>query len=128
MAARGKDYVGLETSPALRPAQGNTFFLVRYQVINHGQGITTVPNNAAIHLIHKATNKLTDVDVPATNANVESGAATGMPDQLTLEPERPQIQTLAFQIPSNTNVNDIAILVTEPRDPTRVFQLVQVSN
>lgn len=128
MAARGKDFVGLESNPAMRPSQGYAYFLVRYQVISHAAAPVSVPNWAAVHLISKSTNQVTNIDTAATNANTISGAATGMPEQLDLEPNRPQIQTLAFQVPANVNANDLAILVTEPADPTRVFQLVSVSN
>ncbi len=128
MAARGKDFVGLETRPAMRPNPGNSYFLVRYQVISHSPGMIAVPNVLAVHLINRSTNQVTDVDAAATNANVVSGAATGMPDVLELESERPQIQTLAFQVPSKINANEMAILVTEPKAPAKVFQLVQMAN
>jgi hypothetical protein len=128
MAARGKDYVGLDAAPAMRPNQGNSYFLVRYQVIHHGGGTVTVPNAAAVHLLNLANQQVTDIDPQATNANVQSGAATGLPDQLVLEPERPQIQTLAFQVPSSVNPTQFAVLVTDPADPRRVFQIVSLSN
>jgi hypothetical protein len=128
MAAKGKNYVGLDSNPAMKPSPGYSYFLVRYQVINHGGGTVTVPNAAAVHLFNLANQQVTDIDPAATNANVQSGAATGMPDQLMLEPERPQIQTLAFQLPTSTDVSQFAVLVTEPRDPRRVFQIVNLSN
>ena len=128
MAARGKDYVGLDASPAMRPSTCNSYFLVRYQVIHHGGGTITVPNAAAVHLLLLGNQQVSDIDPAATNANVQSGAATGMPDQLMLEPERPQIQTLAFQVPTNVNPAQLAVLVTDPANPKRVFQVVGLSN
>lgn len=128
MAARGKDYVGLDTSPAMRPKEGYSYFLVRYQVIHHGGSAITVPNAAAVHLLNLTNQQVSDIDQDATNANVLSGAATGLPDQLVLEPERPQIQTLVFQLPNSVNAGNLAVLVTEPRDPTQIFQIVNLSN
>lgn len=128
MAARGKDFVGLEANPAVRPSQGNNFFLVRYQVINRGTSNVTVPNTAAVRLLNISTNLYYDLDQAATNANIRSGAATGMVDQLTLEPGQPQIQTLAFQLPSTVDPAQVSIVVTDPADPTKVFQAVKLGN
>lgn len=128
MAARGKNFVGLDGAPAMRPSDGNSYFLVRYQVIHHGGSNITVPNAAAVHLFNFSNHQVSDIDQAATNANVQSGAATGMPNQLVLEPERPQIQTLAFQVPSSVSPTQLAILVTDPADPRRVFQMVSLSN
>jgi hypothetical protein len=128
IAAKGKDYVGLANNPAMRPNPGAAYFLIRYQVIHHGGSPVAVPNAAVIHLLNLANNQVTDIDAAATNANVQSGAATGLPDQLTLEPERPQIQTLVFQVPNNINAGQLAVLVTDPRDPSRVYQIVSLTN
>jgi len=127
VARGGKAFVGLESSPALKPTAGNTYFLVRYQVTDHGQSVT-IPNSAAVHMLDLTSKQVTDVDQAATNADVQSGAATGMPDQLSLDPEQPQIQTLAFQLPTSTDLGKFALLVTEPKDPTHVFQIVKLSN
>jgi hypothetical protein len=51
-----------------------------------------------------------------------------MPNQLTLDPEQPQIQTLAFQLPTTTDLGKFTILVTDPKDPTHIFQIVKLSN
>jgi len=128
IAAKGKTYVGLESRPAMQATPGNTYFLLRYQVIHHGASAVTVPNNAAVHLYDATTQKVIDIDQAATNANVQSGAATGLPDQLTLTPEQPQIQTLVFQLPATVNAAELTVLVTDPRDPSRVFQMVNLSN
>jgi len=128
MAAKGKDYVGLDSNPAMRPPAGDAYFLVRYQVINHGRSTATVRNTAAVHLFDMRTKQVTDINPAATNANVMSGAATGLPDRLMLEPERPQIQTLVFEVPSSTNVGQLAVLVTDPKDPKGAFQMLRLSN
>ena len=121
-----KDFVGLKENPAMHPTPGNVFFVVRYQVIDHGQP-AVVPNAAAVHLM-STDKQVVDIDQAATNANVQSGAATGMPNQLSLNTEEPQIQTLVFQMPSATDFGQYALLVTDPKDPTHLFQLVQISN
>jgi hypothetical protein len=128
MAAKGKGYVGLETTPAMKPTEGNMYFLVRYQVIDDGSSPITVPNTAAVHLLNTTTRQVSDIDQAATNANVQSGATTGLPDQLVLQPGRPQIQSLAFQIPGTTKAEELQVLVTDPKDPTHVFQMVKLSN
>lgn len=128
MAARGKNYVGLDARPAMQPSEGNSYFLVRYQVIHHGGGTLTIPNAAAVHLMYLPNQQVIDIDQAATNANVQSGAATGMPDQLVLEPERPQIQTLAFQVPNTVDPTQLAVLVTDPANAKRVCQIVSLSN
>jgi len=127
-AARGKGFVGLETTPAMKPTEGNMYFLVRYLVCNDGNSAVTVPNNAAVHLMNTATKQVNDIDQAATNANVQSGAATGLPDQLVLQPGEPNVQTLAFQVPSTTDPTTMSLLVTDPKDPTHVFQIVKLSN
>jgi hypothetical protein len=127
IGAKGKGFVGLEANPALKPTDGNNYFIVRYVVIDHGKSVV-VPNTAAVHLMNETTRQVIDIDQAATNANVQSGAATGLPDQLALEPEQPQVQTLAFQLPTSTDPTKLSLLVTEPSDPTHVFQLVKLSN
>ena len=121
-----KGFVGLKESPAMQPTQGNTYFVVRYQVIDHGAP-TVVQNPVAVHLMGQ-DKQVVDIDQAATNANVQSGAATGMPNQLSLNTDEPQIQTLVFQLPASTDFGQYAILVTDPKDPTHLFQLVQISN
>ncbi|MBS1997160.1 MAG: hypothetical protein JSS86_12655 [Cyanobacteria bacterium SZAS LIN-2] len=127
MDAAGKQFVGLKENPSMHPSDGNVYFLVRYQVINHGQQIT-IPNQEAVHLMQISTKQVMDIDQAATNANVMSGAATGLPDEMTLDPEVPNVQTLVFQMPNTVAAEDLQVLVTEPKDPTHVFQLVKLSN
>jgi hypothetical protein len=127
MDAAGKDFVGLKQSPAMHPTQGNVYFLVRYQVVDHGQPVT-IPNQAAVHLLETNTKQVIDIDQAATNANVQSGAATGLPDQLALDREVLNVQTLVFQMPSTIDAANLAVLVTEPKDPTHVFQIVKLAN
>ena len=127
-AARGKGFVGIETNPAMKPTAGNMYFLVRYVVTNNGSGSVTVPNTAAVHLMNSTTKTVTDIDQAATNANVQSGAASGLPDQLVLDSGIPNVQTLAFEVPSTASPETLDILVTDPKDPTHLFQLVKLGN
>ncbi|MBU6453718.1 MAG: hypothetical protein KGS72_18205 [Cyanobacteria bacterium REEB67] len=127
-AARGKGFVGLEANPAMKPAAGNSYFLVRYLVVNNGGSSVTVPNNAAVHLMNGTTKQVLDIDQAATNANVQSGAATGLPDQLVLDPGVANMQSLAFEIPASVDVSQLDILVTDPKEPTKLFQLVKLAN
>lgn len=126
IGSKGKDFVGLESSPAMRPAEGNIFFVIRYQVINRGPSTVTVPNNAAVKILNVSTNLYVDLDQAATNANIMSGAATGLPDQLVLEPNQPNIQTLVFQMP-NVELSKFSIVVADPANQ-QVFQAVKLSN
>lgn len=128
MAARGKDYVGLENAPSMQAPEGFSFFLLRYQVINRGEKAMTVPNYAAVHLVNQSNQQLADIDVEATNANIQSGAATGLPDQLTLNPGEPQIQTLVFQVPKTLQAENLAVIVQDPANPEQVFQAVKLAN
>ncbi|MBK9774379.1 MAG: hypothetical protein IPP57_26745 [Candidatus Obscuribacter sp.] len=124
IGVKAKEFVGLEAKPSKVPPQGFYYFVVRYQVISHAKANVTVPNYAAVHLVNQTNQQVSDIDVDATNANIQSGAATGLPDQLVLEPEKSQIQTLVFQIPLAITPQQIAILVNDPANPEQVFQSV----
>lgn len=126
LQSRDKDHVGLESNPAMRPQEGNKYFLVRYLVTNRGASSVTVPNTAAVKLLNLSTNLFIDLDQAATNANIMSGAATGLPDQLTLDPGQPNIQTLVFQLP-NIDQSQLSLVVFDPANP-QVFQAVKLSN
>lgn len=126
IAMKGKEFVGLESNPAMRPQQGNIFLVIRYQVINRGNSAVTVPNTAAVKLLNLSNNLYIDLDQAATNANITSGAATGLPDQLVLDPGQPNIQTLVFQLP-NIDPSQLSIVVTDPGND-QVFQAVKLGN
>ena len=127
-ACKGKGFVGLEANPVLKPTNGNMYFVVRYVVTNNGAGPVAVPNNAAIHLMNSSTKQVSDIDQAATNANIQAGTATGLPDQLSLDPGVPNVQTLVFEVPATASAETLDILVTDPKDPTHLFQLVKLGN
>lgn len=128
IGSTGKKFVGLAESPSMQAAMGSAFFVVRYMVTNRGDQPVVVPNNVAVHLYELSSQRVIDIDPKATNANIVSGAATGLPESLELAPGVANIQTLVYKVPSRLTPEQLTVLVTEPSNPNQLFQQVKLSN
>lgn len=123
----GKKFVGLADSPAMQAEMGSAFFVVRYMVTNRGDKPVVIPNKDAVHLYDLASQLVIDIDPRATDANIISGAATGLPEGLELAPGVANIQTLVYKVKSSMSPDQITVLVTEPSNPNQLFQQVKLT-